>query len=189
MKVLKSTTLMAMAFFSIIQFTACKDNQKNDGKSEKMNKTSSVSRKKDNSSELLTHYMSIKKALANDNKEKAAKHGSALMESIKSFDKSSYSDKEQKTISDIFADASEHAEHISESPLPHQREHFSVLSKDFIDLVKITGNDKKLYQDFCPMYNDGNGAQWLSYSEPISNPYMGSKMPKCGKVQKEIAAK
>ena len=53
-------------------------------------------------------------------------------------------------------------------------------------MIAITGTDKKLYQDFCPMYNNNKGAQWLSTTEEIKNPYFGSKMMGCGKVQKEI---
>ncbi|KKM63345.1 hypothetical protein LCGC14_1512330, partial [marine sediment metagenome] len=87
---------------------------------------------------------------------------------------------------DIIEDAKEHAEHISESPIGHQREHFDVLSKDMIDLIAITGTEEKLYQDFCPMYNDNKGAQWLSATKEIKNPYYGAKMMSCGSVQKEI---
>ena len=87
---------------------------------------------------------------------------------------------------DIIEDATEHAEHIEKSPIDHQREHFDVLSKDMIDLIAITGTEEKLYQDFCPMYNNNKGAQWLSATKEIKNPYYGAKMMSCGSVQKEI---
>jgi hypothetical protein len=70
--------------------------------------------------------------------------------------------------------------------MEHQREHFGILSKDVIDMIAITGTDKKLYQDFCPMYNNKKGAQWLSITEEIKNPYFGSKMMNCGEIQKQI---
>jgi hypothetical protein len=81
-------------------------------------------------------------------------------------------------------DAIEHAEHISESDIKHQREHFKVLSKDVTDMVAITGTQVKLYEQFCPMYDGGTA--WLSTKEEIRNPYYGSQMLKCGKVQREI---
>ena len=85
---------------------------------------------------------------------------------------------------DIIDDAKEHAEHISRSEMDHQREHFKTLSKDIIDLVAITGTETTLYQQFCPMYDKGSA--WLSKEKEIKNPYYGSKMLSCGKVQKEI---
>ncbi|MDT0651084.1 DUF3347 domain-containing protein [Autumnicola edwardsiae] len=141
---------------------------------------------KEGSSAILDNYLKIKNALVADNQEDAAKAGGMLFTDFKKFDKSSYTSQEQKELTDIIEDAKENAEHISDSPIEHQREHFDLLSKDVIDMVAITGTDQKLYQDFCPMYNDNKGAQWLSTTEEIKNPYMGSKMPGCGKVQKEI---
>ena len=135
---------------------------------------------------IIDNYLQIKNALVADNQEAAAKAGGDLLGDFEDFDKSSYSLEEKQELTDIIEDAKEHAEHISESPIEHQREHFDILSKDVIDMIAITGTDKKLYQDFCPMYNDNKGAQWLSTTEEIKNPYMGSKMPGCGKVQKEI---
>ena len=81
----------------------------------------------------------------------------------------------------VIETAKEHAEHIAKSEMDHQREHFKSLSIDMIDMVAITGTPNTLYQQFCPMYDKGSA--WLN---EIRNPYYGSKMLKCGKVQKEI---
>jgi polyhydroxyalkanoate synthesis regulator phasin len=128
----------------------------------------------------------LKNALVADNKEEAAKEGEKLVGAFKQFDQSKFSEEQQKELKDIIEDATEHAEHIAKSPIDHQREHFDVLSKDVIDLIAITGTDKTLYIDFCQMYNNNKGAQWLSESKEIKNPYYGSKMMTCGSVQKEI---
>ena len=79
---------------------------------------------------------------------------------LKSFDISSFPSKEKSELKDIMEDAIEHAEHISESDIKHQREHFKVLSKDVTDMVAITGTKVKLYEQFCPMYDGGTA--WLS---------------------------
>ena len=81
-------------------------------------------------------------------------------------------------------DAIEHAEHISESDIKHQREHFKVLSKDVTDMVAITGTQVKLYEQFCPMYDGGTA--WLSKEEKVINPYFGSAMLTCGEVKQVI---
>ncbi|MUP47047.1 DUF3347 domain-containing protein [Gramella sp. BOM4] len=135
---------------------------------------------------IIDNYLQIKNALVADDQEAAAQAGGKLVGEFEDFDQSNYSSEEQQELTDIIEDAKEHAEHIAESAIDHQREHFDILSKDVIDMIAITGTDKKLYQDFCPMYNDNKGAQWLSATKEIKNPYFGSKMMDCGKIQKEI---
>ena len=133
---------------------------------------------------VLADYFMLKDALVGDDTKKAAQSGSKLVASLKKFDKSSYSKEQQKELADIIEDATEHAEHISESAIDHQREHFKTLSKDITDMVAITGTKSTLYEQFCPMYDKGSA--WLSTNNEIRNPYYGSRMLKCGKVQKTI---
>ncbi|MFD2586220.1 DUF3347 domain-containing protein [Croceitalea marina] len=138
-----------------------------------------------NSQTVLDDYFSLKDALVADDNLKAKELGAALAKSLGSLDISAnYSDSQKADLKDIIEDAVEHAEHISESDIAHQREHFKVLSKDVIDMVAITGTEMKLYEQFCPMYDGGTA--WLSTKEEVRNPYYGSKMLKCGKVQREI---
>ncbi|SNZ01326.1 DUF3347 domain-containing protein [Flagellimonas pacifica] len=138
------------------------------------------------SSPIIGHYIKLKNALVADSKEGAAEEGENLLSALNDFDQGKFTGEQQKELRDIIEDASEHAEHIAKSPLGHQREHFDVLSKDVIDLIAITGTDKTLYQDFCPMYNNNKGAQWLSENKEIKNPYYGSKMLSCGSLEKQI---
>ncbi|CAL66218.1 MULTISPECIES: DUF3347 domain-containing protein [Christiangramia] len=135
---------------------------------------------------IIDNYLQLKNALVADDQEAAAQAGGKLVDEFENFDKSNYSSEEQQELTDIIEDAKEHAEHIAESAIDHQREHFDILSKDVIDMIAITGTNKKLYQDFCPMYNNNKGAQWLSATKEIKNPYFGSKMMDCGNIQKEI---
>ena len=135
---------------------------------------------------ILNDYFNLKDALVSDDNGKAKELGNTLAKSLKAFDVTNYSDNEQTELKDIIEDATEHAEHIGESDIKHQREHFKTLSKDVTDMVAITGTDKKLYEQFCPMYNNNEGGAWLSMNEEIRNPYFGSQMLKCGKVQREI---
>lgn len=89
---------------------------------------------------------------------------------------------------DIADDAKENAEHIGDNAgkIDHQREHLASLSKDVNDLISLFGTPQKLYQDYCPMFNDKKGAIWLSETKEIKNPYYGAKMSTCGSVQKEL---
>ena len=63
-----------------------------------------------------------------------------------------------------------------------QRVLFVSLSKKMYDLVKVAKFETPVYYQFCPMANDGKGANWLSKENAIKNPYYGSKMLKCGEV-------
>ncbi|MCP4052731.1 MAG: DUF3347 domain-containing protein [Mesoflavibacter sp.] len=137
-----------------------------------------------NSQVILNDYFNLKDALVADDNAKAKELGATLAISLGKLDISKYTDAQQSDLKDIVEDAVEHAEHISESDIAHQREHFKVLSKDVTDMVAITGTENTLYQQFCPMYDEGSA--WLSMSKDVKNPYYGSKMLTCGKVQREI---
>lgn len=137
-----------------------------------------------NSETVLSNYFNLKNALVGDDNAKAKELGATLAENFGNLDVSKYTDAQKANLKDIIEDAVEHAEHISESDIDHQREHFKILSKDITDMVAITGTTTKLYEQFCPMYDGGSA--WLSMNEEVRNPYYGSKMLKCGKVQREI---
>ncbi len=81
----------------------------------------------------------------------------------------------------------EDSEHIADTKdIKHQREHFTTLSKDIYALLKVAKYDVPVYFQFCPMYNDGKGANWLSKENTVKNPYYGSMMLSCGKTVETI---
>ena len=137
---------------------------------------------------IVSSYLQLKNALANDNGKDAATAGSAMVSAFKNFDQSSLPADKKKTFEDIKDDASEHAEHIGMNGgnIKHQREHFETLSKDVYDLVKTFGANETLYKYFCPMYNNNKGATWLSETKEIKNPYLGKNMATCGEVKETI---
>ena len=186
--------MMALAATTVLT-VSCKDVNKNEPAapiSNEMHQESmddkgdmAMNENKDAKAEaILKDYFNLKDALVGDDNDKAKELGNTLAQSLKSFDASNYSDNETSELNDIIEDATEHAEHISESDIKHQREHFKILSKDVTDMVAITGTKTKLYEQFCPMYDGGTA--WLSKEENVLNPYYGSSMLRCGKVQREI---
>lgn len=201
-KVSVTTAIMAMAFLSLTAMS-CKDGKKENSEEATMhaemnqeeamnhdemdasNTMMDSNTQNSQSKQVLADYMSLKDALVATDEKAAANAGKKLESTLKNFDVTSYSAEQQKELKDIVEDAMEHAEHIGKSEIDHQREHFKLLSKDVMDMVAITGTENTLYQQFCPMYADGGGA-WLSMEKNIRNPYFGSKMMKCGEVQKEI---
>ncbi|MEN3322214.1 DUF3347 domain-containing protein [Mariniflexile soesokkakense] len=210
MKKVKVTTgILAMSFLSLTAMS-CKDakNENNnvDGQHTEMNanenhsemnhnnddghynvekKEMAVGNNQDvNAEVVLKDYFNLKDALVADNNAKAKELGAALVKSLSTLNVSKFTDAQKAELKDIIEDAMEHAEHISKSPIEHQREHFKTLSKDITDMVAITGTANTLYQQFCPMYDKGSA--WLSMNKEVLNPYYGSKMLKCGTVKKEI---
>jgi len=131
-------------------------------------------------------YLKIKNALVADDQKAAAKGGKVLLSAFAKFNTKKLTKDQKKEYLEILENAKEQAEHITKNPIDHQREHFEVLSEDINDLIALVGTNKTLYQDFCPMASDGKGAIWLSEYKDIKNPFFGKKMPKCGKMQKQI---
>lgn len=79
-------------------------------------------------------------------------------------------------------------EAISENEvLENQREHFIVLSKNMIAFASnLDELETPVFVQHCPMANTSKGADWLSLSEEVRNPYYGDAMLTCGEVVKKI---
>lgn len=137
---------------------------------------------------IVADYLALKNALIKDDTTLASKAGKKLYAAFNTIDPGSMDAKLKKEYLDISDDAKEHAEHIGANAgnIAHQREHFVMLSKDINDLLKIFKTDQKLYQDYCPMADDGKGAIWISEIKEIKNPYYGSGMLTCGSVKKTL---
>jgi len=193
-KVNATTTVLIM---SVIGLTigSCKENKKEVTEdtvpSEMQHESSSASHammenntQASTAKQVLAAYMTLKEALVATNREEAVKACQELESSLNNLNISSYAEEQQKALKAIVVDAKELASQISKSEIDQQREHFKPLSEHMIAMVAITGTEQTLYQQFCPMFDGGSA--WLSMRKDIENPYYGSKMLTCGKVQKEI---
>lgn len=193
-------TLFAFLLLALVGITAC-NNSSNTQETSKTasadsnaSTTSIASSNDQNSSkinDLVSAYLQLKNALANDNSKDAATAANNVSEALKNIDANGLSADEKKMYQDVADDLKEHAEHIagSSDKIAHQREHFETMSKDLYDLVKVARPNQTLYKDFCPMYNNEKGGMWISETKEIKNPYLGKKMPDCGEMQEEIAKK
>ena len=183
-----------MGILSLIFLLSCtnKDKQSNkvDERSTDETLISALSNAEDEiieqTDQSIATYLYIKDALVNEDSTTAASAGSDLKKQLKNYQVDSYDKEKQVFLQKIIDDATLHAQYIAENSIAIQREHFDMLSKNMIDLIAITGTSKKLYQVYCPMYNNDKGAQWLSDSEEVENPYFGSAMMTCGEIEKEI---
>lgn len=131
-------------------------------------------------------YFDLKDALVKSDAAIAATKAATLLKAINEIKMETLGDNHvayMKVEKDLKLDA----EHISESKdIAHQRDHFTSLSKNMYELLKTAKANTTVYYQHCPMYNDGKGANWLSKESAIKNPYYGSMMLSCGKVQETI---
>lgn len=105
--------------------------------------------------------------------------------------------KELKADSSVVSTAKSYAKDISkeadeinaEKPmtLEMKRGHFQILSDKLFDLARTVKYDnEKVYQQNCPMAFGETGANWLSKSSDIKNPYLPKKMLTCGEVKDSL---
>lgn len=193
--------LFFVSTFLALTFIACSQPSENDNKQQgkaDMEQEAQVSKNNANAEKnagttqfsmapVIGAYLVLKNNLADDNSKAAAASGKRLFAILKDIDMASVPADKYKAYMDIADNAKENAEHIWENAgnIGHQREHFVSLSKDISDLIAMFGTPQKLYQNYCPMFNDGKGATWISETKMIRNPYYGSAIPTCGSVKKE----
>lgn len=138
--------------------------------------------------EIISNYLLLKNALTEDDSKVTADAAKGLVEILGKMDMTKLSGEQMKTYMDIADATKEYAAHIADNTgnLDTQRAQFVLLSKAINDLVQNFGSEQKLFQDFCPMADEGKGAIWISEVKEIKNPYFGSEMLSCGSVRKEF---
>ncbi|KIA87363.1 DUF3347 domain-containing protein [Flavobacterium sp. AED] len=138
--------------------------------------------------EIVSSYLKLKNALIKDDSKAAANATKSIVVALNEAGTNTLDAKLKKKYNDIAADAKEHAKLIGNTvgKIDQQRAHFAMLSKDVNDLIKTFGTKQKLYQDYCPMYDEGKSGYWISEIKEIRNPYYGSEMLSCGRIEKMI---
>lgn len=84
---------------------------------------------------------------------------------------------------------------VGETDLTKKKREFQMISEAMYNLVRTVKYDQQvIYHQVCPMaFNDDEEAAWISTSNKIVNPYLGSKHPKykegmlhCGEVSDSL---
>ena len=132
-------------------------------------------------------YFKIKDALVASNGSLASENASKMAKAIDEIQMDKLENEVHIVWMKVMKDIKEDAEHINETKdHGHQRDHFTTLSKRIYDLMKVSKLKEPTYLMFCPMYNKGKGANWLSKEEEVKNPYYGSQMLGCGSVKETL---
>lgn len=74
----------------------------------------------------------------------------------------------------------------SSDDLKAQRVAFKTVTDGLIQALKTAGETAGVFVQYCPMAFNNTGANWLSMSEEIRNPYFGDMMLKCGRVEDKL---
>lgn len=150
---------------------------------------------------LMTHYFAMKDAFVEADSLKAQEAVKSFLASVDSLK----IDELKKDSSAIFQsvtvqlnDIKASAESILKQPnITEMRRDFWSVSENIYPLLKsVHYEGKTLYWQNCPMaFGDDKGANWISNTEEIVNPYMGKKHPEfkatmlhCGEVKDSIKA-
>ena len=76
---------------------------------------------------------------------------------------------------------------VMEAPnMAKQREAFVPLTAIVEKMMEGQIESGTIYKQYCPMAFSNEGASWLSASSDIMNPYFGSKMLRCGRIDGKI---
>lgn len=133
------------------------------------------------------NYFELKDALVKTDAATASAKASAMLTTLDAVEMSKLTTDEHTVWMKLEKDLRTDVQHIKDNKeVEHQRDHFMSLSKNIYELMKASKPVETVYYQFCPMANDGKGANWLSKESAIKNPYYGSQMLSCGKIVETI---
>lgn len=132
-------------------------------------------------------YFAIKDALVKTDGATASANGKSLVTAINNVKMANLSMDVHMVWMKVLENLKTDAAHIANTQdASKQRDYFSTLSKNMYEMLKVSKQETATYYQFCPMANDGKGANWLSKEKAIKNPYYGSQMLSCGKTVETI---
>jgi len=136
---------------------------------------------------VVNYYLSLKDELVASRQGAAKEAAQGLLNSLEQVDMGLLPDTPHQYWMGRLTEMEEHAEAIASTQnIDEQRRFFKTLSEGLIRSAKAFGTAEKLYVQYCPMADDDQGANWLSQSEEIRNPYYGNMMLTCGEVEEII---
>ncbi|CAM4275088.1 efflux RND transporter periplasmic adaptor subunit [Gillisia hiemivivida] len=137
---------------------------------------------------VLSNYLKFKDALVEDDFSSAKKLNTKMGDQIKSINKSQFNSQVGKIWEsfqkELLASTNTMA---SAKEIKEMRNSFDEFSETMIGMVKTFQlNNKELYVLHCPMADNNKGADWLSASSEVKNPFYGSAMITCGELKTTI---
>ncbi|MCF6361259.1 MAG: DUF3347 domain-containing protein [Cyclobacteriaceae bacterium] len=170
------------------------DGDKKEGKAvkkdspEKQSSTEVDAKFKTQFSAVVTSYLALKDAFVDTNVKDAVTKSKAVKAQMAKVDMGLLKGDAHLMWMDMMKPINSNLDKIiSLSDVEAQRLAFADLSDGVYNTVKmfnITGLN--IYYQFCPMANNGKGANWLSLDADIKNPYYGEAMLTCGETKETL---
>ncbi|GAA4645867.1 hypothetical protein GCM10023115_38270 [Pontixanthobacter gangjinensis] len=136
---------------------------------------------------LFSNYLELKDALVNDDFQKAKSEGKELQQAIDQVKVAALSDEVNSVLKISIPKLQMVTDRlVNATSIDAARQEFIGLSNTMIDLAQSTKPMDGMYIQHCPMANSNQGADWLSLSTEVKNPYYGASMLSCGEVKDKI---
>lgn len=136
----------------------------------------------------LMDYFALNQMLITDNQNGAKSAAKKLSETMNKFDMANLTGEQMDFYLTQVSKLNEGLNGIRESTdIEKTRIVLATVSEIMYAVVKAYHpNESKLYYQFCPMARNGAGANWISGTKDIVNPYMGQSMPECGRTEETL---
>ncbi|MEM1405156.1 MAG: efflux RND transporter periplasmic adaptor subunit [Bacteroidota bacterium] len=137
---------------------------------------------------LFTDYLKVKDALVNDNLSEAQEAAIQFKSDLDKINMSLFTGQSHQVWMEYSSQAKQSIQHAAHfQDIKEMRKAFQSLSNAMIGLAKAFDPiDETMYIQHCPMADSNKGADWLSLSNEIRNPYFGADMLTCGEVTEEL---
>ncbi len=186
-KTLLFVSLISFALYSCGEKSATSESNEETHASEESSSAKAVSINNSNStSGIIDAYLTVKDALVADDQSAASSKSADLVSALESYNIATAEANDPEELERLQIEAIRISKSLSSADIVAQRENFQMLSGIMKDLLKISGADRTLYHQYCPMYKNNTGGMWLSASEEIKNPLFGSSMLTCGRVEETM---
>lgn len=137
--------------------------------------------------QLFDRYFELKDALVKSDGSLASLKSKSLLDAIANVDMGKLSPEIHTVWMNVLTDMKKDCSEMTGTKNSEEiRQLFIRLSKNVYTLIKVGKYDEKVYYQFCPMANNGKGANWLSKENAIKNPYFGNQMLTCGSTKETI---
>ncbi|WP_034886663.1 efflux RND transporter periplasmic adaptor subunit [Gillisia sp. Hel_I_29] len=136
---------------------------------------------------LLSEYLKLKDALVADNLQLSKKEITAIKTKVEEINTIGLKGEAEKVWKMVNIQLINRTKELSEArDLKEIRGGFDELSSEVIMLVSKLQVSTPLFVLHCPMADNNRGADWISLSSEVLNPYYGNAMLGCGEVTKTI---
>jgi len=139
-------------------------------------------------STLITHYLNMKNALTQDQFLDAQNHLTNFKQEVTKSSAMNNHPDHSKMHQQHHAAMVKAVEEASDAAnIDAFRKAFIAISENLIMALDNQHFDaQQLYLQYCPMANNGEGAEWISEEKEIRNPFYGRQMHNCGETVESI---